>query len=168
MNCAKVGCELPTSGKSKYCRPHAREARALWLDKVKTSCQEREQRNGDHAALWARAMEAARKAHADAVPAPMIVADAHLDGTLVEGGERHYVREGACGFGYVTVSPGNCSFALWLRKHANAYKHYYGGVRVSMNLGGAQSVARAEAAAYAASDVLREAGVKAYACSNLD
>lgn len=165
--CATSGCNSATSGKSKYCRAHKVEARAAWLDKVKASAQARDERNEGFSALWGKALAAARKAHAEAIPTPMTVFDANADGTPKVGGDRYYVNEGACGFGYVTVNPGTSSFARWLVKNAGAYKHYYGGVRVSTNFG-SQSIARADAAACAMADVLREAGIKAYASSNLD
>lgn len=167
MTCATVGCSALTSGKSKYCRAHAREARAAWLDRIKASQQEREEKRESFALLFRRAHEAARKAHAEAIPAPMVVADANLDGTLKADGERFYVSEGACGFGSVVVRPGNSAFALWLTRNGYARKSYYGGVSISTNFN-SQSVARAEAAAYALADVLREAGIKAYPQSNLD
>lgn len=165
MTCATVGCELSTSGNSKYCAAHKREARAAWLDKVRASAQERETRSATFAALWAKAVEAARKAHAEAIPTPMTVVEENL--LTGEQGKRWYVSEGACGFGTVKVMPGNCSFALWLTKNNYARKSYTGGVSISTNYG-SQSVARAEAAAYAMADVLREAGIKAYGSSNLD
>jgi len=164
--CATDGCNSAAQGKSKYCRPHAREARASWLDKVKASAEARETRNESFADLFRRAHEAARKAHAEAIPTPMVVRETSgLSGTPT--GKDYYVSEGACGFGSVVVRPGNSSFALWLCRNGYARKAYGGGVRISTNFN-SQSVARAEAAAYALADVLREAGIKAYGTSNLD
>ncbi len=166
--CATEGCNSASSGKSKYCRVHAREARAAWIDKVRASAEARAERVKSHAALWARAIEAARKAHNECDPTPMVVRDAQLDGTLPPNGKTYYVSEGACGFGWVKVMPANSSFALWLTANGHARKAYGGGVSISTNFGGSQSIARAEAAAWALSDVLREAGIKAYADSRLD
>ena len=165
--CATEGCNSAAQGKSKYCRPHAREARASWIDKVRASSAARDERKASFADLWARACVAARKAHADAIPVPMTVFDANLDGTPKAGGNRFYVSEGPCGFGTVKVLPGNSSFALWLVKNNYARKSYTGGVTISTNYG-SQSIARADAAAHAMADVLREAGFKAYGSSNLD
>ena len=167
VTCATEGCTSAATGVSKYCTPHKREARASWLDKVKASSEARDERKATHADLWARAVVAARKAHAEAIPVPMTVYDANLDGTPKPDGNRFYVSEGPCGFGTVKVLPGNSSFALWLVKNNYARKSYTGGVTISTNYG-SQSIARAEAAAYAMADVLREAGVKAYGSSNLD
>jgi hypothetical protein len=164
--CATEGCNSAAQGKSKYCRPHAREARAAWLDKVKASSEAREERKSYFADIWARAVAAARKAHAEAIPTPMTVVE-KVGISNENTGRSYFVSEGACGFGSVKVRPGNSSFALWLVKNNYAHKSYNGGVSISTNYG-SQSVARAEAAAYAMADVLREAGIKAYGTSNLD
>ena len=36
----------------------------------------------------------------------------------------------ACGFAWVTVRPGNCSFAIWLKKNKGARAGYNGGVQI--------------------------------------
>jgi hypothetical protein len=163
--CATDGCNSAAQGKSKYCRPHAREARAAWLDKVKASSEARVERKASFADLWARACAAARKAHAEAIPVPMTVVE--QDVITGEPKRSWFVSEGPCGFGSVKVRPGNSSFALWLVSNSYARKSYNGGVSISTNYG-SQSIARAEAAAEAMADVLREAGIKAYSISNLD
>lgn len=163
--CATEGCNSATSGKSKYCRTHAREARASWVAKVQDSIKAREEKRESFADLWRKAQCAAQKAHAEAIPTPMTVIEQGPWDTLPR--KAWHVSEGACGFGSVVVRPGNSSFALWLVNNGYARKAYGGGVRISTNFG-SQSVARAEAAAYALADVLREAGIKAYGQSNLD
>lgn len=166
MTCATVGCVLPTTGKSKYCREHREQARTAWLAKVQASGQAREDRDVRFLNLWSRALEAAKAAHAAALPTPMVVTESEgLSGQPT--GRSWYVSEGACGFAWVTVHPGNSSFAIWATKHAGFRKAYGGGVQCSMNFG-SQSVERGSQAAWAAAEVLREAGIKAFAGNRLD
>lgn len=162
MTCATVGCEYHSVGKSKYCRLHRDAAREAWLSRVREGAEARQIRDEKHAALWLSAVTAAHKAHEAAIPTPMVVTE-----EVPATGRQWFVSEGACGFGYVTIHPANSSFALWVAKHTSAHKSYRGGLRFGTNFG-SQSVARAEAAAYALADVLREAGIRAYAGSNLD
>jgi hypothetical protein len=152
---------------SKYCTPHKREARASWLDRVKASSEARDERKATHADLWARAVVAARKAHAEAIPVPMTVVE-KVGASNQNTGRSWYVSEGACGFAQVNVRPANSSFALWALKNAGFRKAYSGGITFSTNFNGSQSIDRADAAAEAAAAVLREAGIKAYASSRLD
>jgi hypothetical protein len=79
-----------------------------------------------------------------------------------------YVSEGACGFAWVNVSPGNSSFAKWLVKNKLASKAYHGGVDIWISAHG-QSIERKEAHAREMARVLKEKlGIKAYAGSRLD
>ncbi len=39
----------------------------------------------------------------------------------------------ACGFGWITVKPGNCSFAKWLKKTKGASSAHGGGVQLWVN-----------------------------------
>lgn len=79
-----------------------------------------------------------------------------------------HAPEGVCGFAWVTVSPGNCSFANWLKKNKLARKAYYGGVEIWISAFG-QSMERKEACAYAMAKVLKEElGVNAYSGSRMD
>lgn len=109
-------------------------------------------------ALWGAAEVAARKAHAEAVPTPMVV-------------EAWIVSEGPCGFASVTFS-GKTAFGRWAKAAGRARKNSSKGLYVSTNnmsdKGYSQSIARAEAAAYAFAKVLCEAGIEAYAESRLD
>ncbi len=166
MTCATVGCEKDSTGKSKYCRHHRDEARANWLSKIQHSAQERYERDSAHNSVWQDALKAARKAHAEALPTPMVVTES--EGPNGTTGRTWYVSEGACGFAYVNVHPGNCSFAIWAVKHAGFRKAYRGGVSSSSFNFGSQSYERASAAAQAAVDILRAAGIKAYADCRLD
>jgi hypothetical protein len=80
-----------------------------------------------------------------------------------------YVPEGMCGFAWVKVTPGNCSFAKWLRKQKIVGGSAYGGgVDIWISAFG-QSYERKEACAQAMAKVLvEELGIKAYAQSRLD
>jgi hypothetical protein len=56
-------------------------------------------------------------------PTPMAVT--WPNGTLVQ-----IIPAGPCGFAWVTVRPGNSSFARWLTHHSIARKAYRGGVEI--------------------------------------
>ena len=87
----------------------------------------------------------------------------------VPGGkkETYYVADGPCGFAWVNVRPGNCSFANWLKKYKGCDKSYYGGVDVWISKYG-QSIQKKEIYARAFAEVLEKYGIKAYADSRLD
>jgi hypothetical protein len=102
-------------------------------------------------------------------PVPMMVvehSDPLNDASLPKA--MWHVPQGACGFAWVKVSPGNSSFAKWLVKNKLARKSYYGGVEISISAHG-QSIERKEAHARAMATVLKEKlGINAYADSRLD
>lgn len=122
----------------------------------------------DCAALFAKADAAGKAAAVANVPTPMIVSE-HAnplnDASPVKNS--WFVADGACGFAWVIVRPGNCSFANWLKKNAGARPAYYGGTEYWIRDYG-QSVERKEAYARAFAKVVSEAGIKAYADSRLD
>ena len=60
-----------------------------------------------------------------------------------------------CGFAWVTVKPGNCTFANWLKKKGHARKAYGGGVQMWIS-GYGQSHDKKEAYARAFADKLKE------------
>jgi hypothetical protein len=124
-------------------------------------------------ALHARAWEAAAKAADAAIPAPMMVYTprdpvASLlgqdDGGVDPNEPIYRVNEGACGMAWVTIHPGNCSFARHLKLRAS----YYGGAEVYRPGFNGQSLERGQAAARAYADVLNEAGITAYSHSRMD
>lgn len=78
-----------------------------------------------------------------------------------------HVSEGVCGFAWVVIHPGNCSFACWLRKNKIGHKHYYGGWEIWVSEGG-QSMERKQAYAKAFAEVVNAAGIKAYTGSRMD
>jgi hypothetical protein len=157
--CALPGCDLPAEGEYDYCS---------FKHKIKAAGIERGERDAKFSELVARAHEAGMKAGNEALPEPMVVVGrAHpLDDTSPVT-NAWYVSEGACGFAWVTVRPGNSSFAIWAKKHAGFRKAYYGGVEHWVS-GFGQSMARKEAYARAYANVLREASINAYPGSRMD
>lgn len=121
------------------------------------------------AEVWKKAKEAGLAAgHANS-PVPMVVASAiGLSDKADLSKPVYVVADGACGFAWVKVRPGNSAFARWLVKNNYASKAYGGGVhsRISEHN---QSISRKEAHAEAMAEVLRnELGINAYAESRLD
>ena len=122
--------------------------------------------------LYNEAKMAGLKAGAAVEVVPMIVAE-HTnplnDNSPVK--KAYFVEGGVCGFAWVNVKPGNCPFANWLKKNnLGRTSDYYGGVMVwesGDNYFG-QSMTRKEAFCYAFAEVIRKAGIKAYASSRMD
>lgn len=109
--------------------------------------------------LFNRAVAAGRAEALKTVPTPM---------TVVGASRYYYEAEGACGFAWVNVKPGNLPFANWLKATGRAASDSYaGGVTIWISDYN-QSVDRKEAHAYAMADLLRAAGHHAYAGSRLD
>lgn len=114
------------------------------------------------AAIYNAAHEAGKIAAAKAVPTPMVVVNEK------NPAERYFVADGACGFAWVTVRPGNSRFAKWLK--ANGYAHpnsYSGGMQIWISAYN-QSITLKEAYAFAFAESLRNAGITAFAGSRLD
>jgi hypothetical protein len=123
--------------------------------------------------LYEEAVAAGYAAGNGAKPVPMVVGSAKsLFGSGIDPSKPvYFVPDGACGFAWVKVRPGNSSFAKWLVKNGHAHKAYSGGVDIWISAHN-QSVARKEAHAGAMAEVLRAglAGekVSVYADSRLD
>jgi len=77
------------------------------------------------------------------------------------------VLDGACGFAWVVIAPGNCPFANWLKKNGKASRHFYGGVSIWISRYN-QSMTKKEAHAHAMARVIAAAGIKAYPGSRMD
>ena len=90
-----------------------------------------------------------------AKPTPMGVVEADIYGNPLPNGRSYCVSEGACGFAWVTIRPGNCAFANWLKRNQYARRGYGGGVQIWVSEGG-QSMQRKEAFAAAFRGVLNE------------
>jgi len=118
--------------------------------------------------LWERAQTKGSEALTACIPTPMTVIETDLSGNQIPDSEEYFVEGGECGFAWVTIKPGNCPFANWLKKNGFAEKDsYYGGVSIWIHEGG-QSVTRKKAFAEALAKVFEENGIKAYAMSRLD
>jgi hypothetical protein len=135
---------------------------------VQDSVKEREERDKKHEILFNLAKEAGDSALAACVPVPMVVCE-HANplddsSALVKAWN---VPSGVCGFAWVVVRPGNCSFALWLKKHKGAARGYHGGMQLWTHAGG-QSIEKKEAYARAFADVVRASGIDAYLDSRED
>jgi hypothetical protein len=165
-----VKCEEPKSGKSKYCATHKAEAREAFKAMIAAKSGDKESREQKWADLYARAHAAGLEAGDAHMPTPMIV-ERHanpLDDSSPVVQRWAPVMSGVCGFAWVSIRPGNSSFALWMKKHGHARSDSYaGGVRVHVWLYN-QSMEKKEAYASAFADVLRDEGIKAYAQSRMD
>jgi len=120
-------------------------------------------------AAFAKAAAAGQEAGKAAQPRAMMVVQPSnpLNDNSVPKAMWH-VPEGACGFAWVNVSPGNSPFANWLKKNKLARKAYGSGVDIWISDFG-QSIERKEACARAMAKVLKEElGVNAYATSRMD
>lgn len=100
-------------------------------------------------------------------PVPMALVAADIFGKPLPGAEVCVIDEGACGFAWITIRPGNSKPAKAAKKFAGASPAYGGGVQIWVREFN-QSVSRKDAYAMAYADVLQAAGVKAYAGSRLD
>jgi hypothetical protein len=154
--CATEGCGLQTVGKSKYCREHRKAARAAWKKMISEKPTKAE-RDAKHADLYARADAAGRAAAEACTPTPMVVS----------GYESTPIMGGVCGFAWVTVRPGNSSFAKWLKSKGARIDSYAGGMQLWISAYG-QSMALKQAYAEAFAEVLQASDVKAYAGSRMD
>lgn len=121
--------------------------------------------------LYAKARAAGYAAAQACVPTPMVVRQ-HLN-PLDDNSPivRQYepVMGGVCGFAWVIVKPGNCTFANWLKKKGYGRKDsYYGGVCVNVSEFG-QSMEKKMAYAGAFAKVIADAGFdKVYAMDRMD
>ena len=114
---------------------------------------------------FAKGQEAGRTAS----PRAMAIVACDLFGTPTPGAPVHVEDEGACGFAWVNIKPGNSSFAQYLKKQGIADKSYYGGVDIWISEHG-QSYERKLAHARAISDHFRDnvQGVTVHASGRLD
>ena len=170
MNCTK--CDQPTAGKSKYCFTHRAEARTNFKEMCAVSEQSKVVRETQYRE-WIQGMSIlAEAAYMAAKPSAMVVYESvGLSDAPKPDGASWYVADGACGFAWITITPATCSFARWLAKNEIGYKAYAGGWQIPMHffigqIG--QSIERAEAAAYACSQFLRDQGIKTHSTSRMD
>ena len=138
-------------------------------EKIAAESVERKARYAKFQAAYDKAAAAGQAAGEAAKPAAMVVTQhANPLNDNSPAVAQWLAPEGACGFAWVKVTPGNSSFAKWLVKNKLARKAYYGGVEISIKAFG-QSIERKEACASAMAKVLvEELGISAYADSRLD
>ena len=119
--------------------------------------------------LLRKAHEAGLAAGKAATPTPMVVGTptTPLSDDIDPTKQTYYVSEGACGFAWVTIRPGNSSLARQARKLGLADSAYGGGVSIWVSDHG-QSIDRKARHAAAYATVLREHGVNATSNSRLD
>lgn len=144
--------EIP-EGLTKYgkprqlCKPCSREA---WKEKISQSSEERSQRRANFLTYWYEAVKVATAAANAVTPTPMNVVDTMSSQTW-------HVPEGACGFAYVHVLPGNSAFCRWLVEQKIGYADsYHGGCMADPVALGTQSIERREAGVRAAVEFLKE------------
>lgn len=157
--CAIEGCTDTSVGKSKYCTPHKEVAHKAWKALITDNAEEREGRNRAWADLHKEAHEAGMRASEAHKPTPMGV---------VGGGQTYVVAGGVCGFAWVKVVPGGCSFARWAKKNVDrSHKGYRNGLEIWCPLS-TQSMTTKESYCDAYAKVLESRGVKAYSQSRMD
>ena len=116
------------------------------------------------AQLHEQAHEVGMKAGTDALPSPMVVSEADIQGNPV--GKSWFVSEGACGFAWVAFK-GNTAWGKWAKKQGIASTASPKGLQIWVDQFN-QSMTRKEAYARAYAGVLREAGIDAYSGSRMD
>lgn len=100
-------------------------------EKIAAEKIERTARYDEYQALLTTAYRAGTVAGQNAVPKPMTIIEADpITGKPKLGARADKIMEGACGFAWVNIKPGNSSFARWLVKNNYASKSYYGGVDI--------------------------------------
>jgi hypothetical protein len=156
-------CAHTTAGKSKYCWDHREEAHHRFVDMVREQKAERDERNAKWKDLFAEAQTAGQTAALAHYPTPMIVEE-HTDMLDDDSPVREswHVPDGVCGVAWVTLHPGNCSAALYAKKHLGAKKAYEGGMSIWVSDYN-QSMERKYVHAKAFAAVLNAAGVEAHA-----
>ena len=119
--------------------------------------------------IFAQALTAGKAAGNAVKPTPMVVGTptTFLGSDIDYSKRTYYASEGACGFAWVVIRPGNSSLARRAVKLGLGRKAYGGGVSIWVGDHG-QSVDRNENHAAAYAEVLRGHGVNAYSQSRLD
>jgi hypothetical protein len=141
-----IKCDSETTGKSKYCKPHAAEAREAWRLMIASKAEAKADDLAHFKHAAAIAHEAGHKAAMAAIPVPMVINGyAPID-------------DGVCGFAWVTIRPATSRFAKWAGKTLGASKAYGGGLMIWIS-DYHQSMTRKEAYACAYARTLGEQGI---------
>ena len=159
MKCAKAECNQETSGKSKYCQEHKREARERFYQMIQEKYQEKDQREADYQRIYQEAYEAGRQAGNGHAPQPMTVIDKQT-------AQQWYVSEGMCGFAWIIVK--DRKFGNWLVKNGYGRRDSYNhGVNIWISEY-SQSYERKVEHARAMAHVFDKNMIRCYAGSRLD
>ena len=153
-------CGKPSNPKSTkgYCGDCMKEARKNWVAMIGQKSAERTDRDATFALLIEQAHAAGVAAAAACNVRAMVVSG---------GGQSWYVPDGVCGFAWITIHPGNCALAKYVKKYHGARAAYGGGMQIWVSAYN-QSMQLKEAYATAYAGVLQAAGHKAYAGSRMD
>ena len=136
--CAWEDCTERNDTNSKYCYYHKVIAAKKFREMINNENNKRARRYEAYARVNKEAKEKAMKAAKEHKPTPMVV-ERHVDmfddtSPVFESYEP--VESGVCGFASIVVRPGNCSLAIWLKKHEGFGKSYYGGVEKGVSMFG--------------------------------
>ena len=127
-------------------------------------------KNAAHEKLYRLAHTAGLAAAERCNPAPMVVQEhANMADDNSPVVQSYHVPDGVCGFAWIIVRPGTCSFARWLVKSGHGKKAYHGGIQIWVS-GFGQSMQRKEAYAEAFARVLNDnvPSMTAYPQSRMD
>lgn len=139
-------------------------------EKIAAEKAARKTRYAEFEVLYDKANEAGKAAATGMTPDTMIVGTPTTPfGNTIDPAKTVYVvPEGPCGFAWITIHPGGCSFAKWLKKVGKTRgRAYGGGCQIWVSAYG-QSAQRKEAYAGAFARVISAAGITAYAGGRLD
>lgn len=152
-------CEKSTVGNSKYCAAHKKIAFEKWMQMITTEQAEKVERERMYDVIYQSAINKAQSAGENQIPMPMIVEQrANMSDDESPVVKSWFVAEGLCGFAWITVNPGNCQFANWLKKRGEKCSDYYKGVMLYVH-GFNQSYERKRTYARVLADEL-ESGLK--------
>mgnify|MGYP001561246166 CR=1 FL=1 len=120
-------------------------------------------------ALYQKAHQAGMAALEACTPRPMVVEQhKNMADDRSPVVEQYYVPQGVCGFAWVKVRPATSAFARWAKGQKLASTDGYADGLVFWVREGGQSMELKEAYAWAFAEVLRGAGLDAYAQSRID
>ena len=178
--CSWEGCTNETriskaGAPKKYCPACSRTARKIWLEKIRDKAQEQEKKYEGFSRMWAQAIEAGTRAAESCKPVPMMVGDPKSKNPFAPDAEidtekEHWIVEGgACGFAWIHIPNGRCSFLQWAKKNIPGQfrKSYRGGDDFHVSGYGHEMTRKSEFATAAAA-ILCEGGITAYATSRID
>jgi hypothetical protein len=157
----------------KISKKHFLIKRLIFFKKRKQKMKKMTISERKYCEVWQRAYLAGTETGQRHNPTPMVVGtettlfNVKLDTTKT----MYHVPDGLCGFAWVTIYPGNCAFANWLKKMRYASPAYQGGVQIPIREYGQsyeKKYAHAKALAAVLNLELPELGNRAYADSRLD